>query len=91
MQTRGNRTALRLPSLPGIHNEAQHQAIADEYVQGIANQNLPMAATPPVEVFKTNPYSGNFNPGTDAGRKIFVEKSRGLDEADLLDVSNSVT
>ena len=81
---------MNLPLLPGIHNEAAHQAIANEYVQDISNHNLTMAAVvPPVEVFKTNPFNGDFNPGTEPGRKIFIEKTRGLDESDRLDLTKA--
>ena len=85
MLTRGNRTDLNLPPLPDALNETEHIALAIEHVQ--QQQQPPMAA--PVEVFKTNPFVGNFNPGTEAGRKIFLEKTRGLDEDNRLDFSKS--
>ena len=47
------------------------------------------AVVPPVEVFKTNSFNGDFNPGTESGRKIFIEKTRGLDESDRLDLTKA--
>ena len=32
----------------------------------------------PVELWKENPLKGNFNPGNTAGKKIFLEKTKGL-------------
>ena len=90
MLTRGNRTDLNLPSLPDALNEAEHIALAIEHVQ--QQQEPTMAAVAPVaaaETFKTNPFVGDFNPGTEAGRKIFIKKTRGLDEDSRLDLSKS--
>ncbi len=39
------------------------------------------------EVWKTNPYSGNFNPGTKLGQTIFAEKTKGLAEDKRLDLT----
>jgi hypothetical protein len=39
------------------------------------------------EVWKTTPYSGNFNLGTKHGNTIFVEKTKGLSEANQLDLA----
>ena len=32
-----------------------------------------------IEVWTENPLTGNFNPGTTSGQKIFLEKTKGLD------------
>lgn len=88
-----------LQALPEAWETEQHQLIADQYV---ANQDQAMSAeennnvnanananaNDPVQ-WLTNPLQGNFNPGTDAGRKIFKDKTRGLPEADRLDLSKS--
>jgi len=42
-------------------------------------------ATP--EVWKSNPLQGDFNPGTKLGKDIFLEKSKGLPEADRFDLT----
>ena len=39
------------------------------------------------EVWTTTPYSGNFNPGTKHGNTIFVKKTKGLPEANRLDLT----
>ena len=38
---------------------------------------VPAVATP-VVIWNENPLTGNFNPGTVAGQKIFLEKTKGL-------------
>ena len=45
------------------------------------------AAVPVPEVWKTTPYSGDFNPGTKHGNTIFTEKTKGLPEASRLDLT----
>jgi hypothetical protein len=45
------------------------------------------APTKVAEVWTTNPFCGDFNPGTKQGRSIFVEKTKGLATADRLDLS----
>lgn len=44
---------------------------------------------PPVEVWTENPLTGNFNPGTTSGQKIFLEKTKGLATDKRLALSNS--
>ena len=39
------------------------------------------------EVWKTTPFSGNFNPGTKLGNSIFIEKTKGLHESVRLDLT----
>ena len=39
--------------------------------------------------FNENPFRANFNPGTAAGQKIFLEKTRGLPEDKHLDLTAS--
>ena len=82
MLTRQNREDLGLPSLPETNDDAGHQTIANEHIQ----QNLQMATAAP-EVWKTNPYTGDFNPANASGRKIFEQKSKGLDEDKRFDLS----
>ena len=36
------------------------------------------AVVAPVVIWNENPSTGNFNPGTVAGQKIFLEKAKGL-------------
>ena len=47
-----------------------------------------ITAVPPV-VWKTNPFTGKFNPGTKLGHSIFLEKTKGLKEEDRLDLTKS--
>ena len=47
------------------------------------------AVTAPVVIWNKNPLTGNFNPGTVAGKKIFLEKTKGLDTAGQLPLSNA--
>ena len=47
----------------------------------------PVPAAAPPEVWKTDPLLGNFNPGTKHGHLIFESKTKGLPEADRLDLS----
>ena len=48
-------------------------------------------AFPPVpvvgEVWKTTPFSFNFNPGTKFGNIIFIKKTKGLPESARLDLT----
>ena len=69
-------------NLPSVWNHTENQAHA----------NPPIAATmatPPAhaEVWTTNHFCGDFNPGTKQGHSIFVEKTKGLATADRLDLS----
>ena len=41
------------------------------------------------EVWTENPLTGNFNPGTTAGQKIFLEKTKGLSDDKRLALTNS--
>jgi hypothetical protein len=77
-------------SIPSVWNIAQHQANANEElaleVEPVPVNNpvlLPVVATM-TEVWKTNPFAGDFNPGTKVGHQIFTEKTKGLPEADRL-------
>ena len=47
----------------------------------------PVPAAAPPEVWKTDPLLGNFNPGTKHGHMILESKTKGLPEADRLDLS----
>ena len=46
------------------------------------------AVAAPVVIWNENPLTGNFNPGTVAGQKIFLEKTKGLATAGKLPLSN---
>ena len=41
------------------------------------------------EVWKTTPFSGDFNPGTKLGNSIFIEKAKGLPESVRLDLTKN--
>ena len=43
----------------------------------------------PVVIWNENPLTGNFNPGTVAGQKIFLEKTKGMATAGQLPLSNA--
>ena len=65
-----------------------------ETILVIANENIMAAAAalpvaPVEDVWKTNPFSGDFNPGTNLGKIIFLEKMKGLFEADRLDLNKA--
>ena len=47
------------------------------------------AVAAPVVIWNENPLTGNFNPGTVAGQKIFLEKTKGLATAGQLPLSNT--
>ena len=47
------------------------------------------AVTAPVVIWNENPLTGNFNPGTVAGHKIFLERTKGLATAGKLPLSNA--
>ena len=47
------------------------------------------AAIAPTEIWTENPLQGDFNPGTNAGQKIFLEKTKGLDSDKRLALTNS--
>ena len=53
-----------------------------------AGAGAPAVATP-VVIWNENPLTGNFNPGTVAGQKIFLEKTKGLATAEQLPLSNA--
>ena len=47
------------------------------------------AVVAPVVIWNKNTLTGNFNPGTVAGQKIFLEKTKGLATAGQLPLSNA--
>ena len=74
-------------SIPDAGDIAEHQA---KTTLLIANKNIMTAAAagdvaPVEELWNTTPFSGDFNPGTKLGNSIFLEKTKGLSEADCLD------
>ena len=85
--------ALRSNSLaPIVWNLKAHQQNADQQVleqmAGInTGDGAPAVPLAPVvkEVWKTTPFSGDFNPGTKLGNSIFIEKTKGLPESVRLD------
>ena len=89
--------ALRRNSLaPRVWNLEAHQWNADQHVlEHMAGIN-PGAGTPafppaPVveKIWKSTPFSGDFNPGTKLGNRIFIENTKGLLESVILDLSNN--
>ena len=42
-----------------------------------------------IKIWTENPLTGNFNPGTTSGQKIFLEKTKGLDADKRLALTNS--
>ena len=54
----------------------------------VAGAGVP-AVTTPVVIWNENPLTGNFNPGTVAGQKIFLNKTKGLATAGELPLSNA--
>ena len=70
---RKNRSNLEAPAILPFHphpfrNQRNNMAEAD----------VASAFVAPVEKWKYNPLTGNFNPGNAAGKKIFLEKTKGL-------------
>ena len=53
-----------------------------------AGERAPTVASP-VVIWDENPLTGNFNPGTVAGQKIFLENTKGLATAGQLPLSNA--
>ena len=49
----------------------------------------PVPPAPTVKVWTENPLTGDFNPGTVSGQKIFLEKTKGLDTDKRLALTNS--
>ena len=47
------------------------------------------AVAAPVVIWNDNPLTGNFNSGTVAGQKIFLEKTKDLVTAEQLPLSNA--
>ena len=78
-------------SIPDAGDIAAHQA---ETILLIANKNIMAAAAagtvaPVEDVRKTIPFSGDFNPGNKFGNSIFLKKTKGLVEADCLDLNKA--
>ena len=77
--------------VPSVWNLPAVQAHVDQQIrqENMAEAALVAPATAPVvapEVWKTTPFSGDFNPGTKLGNSIFLEKTKGLQEADRMDL-----
>ena len=78
-------------SIPDAGETVAHQA---ETTLLISNKNIMEeaaagAVAPVQEVWKATPFSGDFNPGTKLGNSIFLEKTKGLAEADRLDLNKA--
>ena len=77
-------------SAPRVWNLEAHQQNED---QNILEQMAGINAVPPApvvkEVWKTTPFSGDFNPGTKLGNIIFIEKTKGLPESVILDLTKN--
>ena len=79
--------------VPSVWNLPAVQAHVDQQIQ---QKNMAAAAAVVVapvaapvvssEVWKTTPFAGDFNPGTKLGNSIFLEKTKGLPEADRMDL-----
>ena len=75
-----------------VQNAAVQNAPATQNQNGLQNVHFQQGPPPPpatVEVWKTAPDRGNFNPGTRHGQMIFNEKSKGLPEDKRLDLTRS--
>ena len=81
---RSNSTA---PTIFPIRNQVT-PTMADGVAAGGAAALMP---PPParIEVWTENPLTGNFNPGTTSGQKIFLEKTKSLDADKRLALTNS--
>ena len=81
-----------LPAVDPINQAPQMQNVAapNPQNQNVAN-NPPVINPPPapIEVWKTAPDRGNFNPGTKHGQIIFNEKLKGLPEDKQLDLNRT--
>ena len=66
----------------------QETTMADATAAGGAAAVMP---PPPAsnEVWTENPLTGNFNPGTTSGQKIFLEKTKGLEASKRLALTNT--
>ena len=64
-----------------IAEESEESSEASEESEESEDQEEPeiIQAVMAVTEWKTDPYHGNFNPGTPLGHKIFLEKSKGLE------------
>ena len=69
--------------VPSVWDLPAVQAHVDQRIEqeNMAEAALVAPAPAPVvapEVWKTTPFSGDFNPGTKLGNSIFLEKTKGL-------------
>ena len=78
-------------SIPSVWNIAQHEANARAALAleiEPPEVEAPVAPNPAIatmtEVWKTNPFAGDFNPGTKIGHQNFTEKTKGLPDSDRL-------
>ena len=83
---RSLRSNLAAPAIFPIRN--QETTMADATAAGGAAAVMP---PPPArnEVWTENPLTGNFNPGTTSGQKIFLEKTKGLEANKRLALTNT--
>ena len=76
-------------SIPDAGDIEAHQS---ETILLISNKNIMAAAAAGdvalvEDVWKTAPFSGDFNPGTKLGNSFFLEMTKGLAKADRLDLN----
>ena len=67
--------------------ETARMAVAGASTAGSGGAVPPVVVTTPAVVWKTTPFSGDFNPGTKLGNSIYLEKTKGLKESDRLDLN----
>ena len=77
---------MNLPEIYPILNRPiikEQEIIAEESEESEESEDLEESETIPAIMaaikWKTDPYHGNFNPGTPLGHKIFLEKTKGLE------------
>ena len=68
------------PLFPILDQPSINMAVAGARAPGVAA---------PVVIWNKNPLTDNFNPGTVAGHKIFLEKTKGMATAGQLPLSNA--
>ena len=78
-------------SIPDAGDIAANQA---ETILFTTNKKIMAAAedgavAPVEDVWKTTPFSGDFNPGTKLGKSIFLEKTKGFFEANRVDLNKA--
>ena len=77
-----NGSPLNLPNIwpiPNLERIEEQEIIAQESEESEdREESEPIPANMAAIEWKTDPYYGNFKPGTPLGHKIFLEKTKGL-------------